>query len=480
MQNLIFGPALFYDIPEYLSIVSNHSFWQVFSLGHFPIHPVFLGILWILIKFLPVNLIAMVFGITSIAILYKISKIVFKKGWLILPVLIFALFPGIFLVNTNLMVESATLTFYLLSIYFFLLKKPNGFGLALFLMIGTHLEAIFWIPAIFLLPFIFHKEIKLNRKEITIFIKYTALSLLISVIFYLLLYTISGRQITGAGEQLVTYLSSGLLRMVRNAWLTFAAGFGSLTLLLLIFLLIKKVGSKKEATAWLIFFIVTSLIAANWQGDFMPRRIVFAGVTMALGLYKYLGRKSVLVVLYLVPIVIANLLLYANGSPFTKFQIPEDQVLIQTFYLKPFSVYNGRILWTSEIYENAIDRYLNSGKRVFITKDAVTAPYRVLVGNNFHITSLGRVGNSESRFLFTKYVVDQYGNSFELKLPGKINISASAGDPVIFYDNSFWGRLTRRRVDYGDFGVWAWAFLTNYRDSAGWTYRDVRGIWYNM
>lgn len=474
MQQLIFGPALFYDIPEYLQIVSNNSFWQVFSLGHFPIHPIFLGILWMLIKIIPVNAVAILFGAISIFIFYKISKLIFKKGFILLPVIIFALFPAVWLINTNLMVESVTLTFYLAGVYFFLSQKKSMFFISLFLMIGTHLQSIVWIPTIFLFPGIL--DIKFKKSKIVELAKYTIFAILVSVVFYLCLYFFSGRTIGGTTEQLSVYFSSGILRMIRNSWLSFIRDFGSLTPFIFLFLIIKNAKSNISRVSWLTFFALVGMIGANWQGDFMGRRIVFAGVLLALSVYKYLGKKSIFVILYLLPIVIANIILYSNGSPFVVPQIPIGQVLVETHYLKPFTKYNGTILWIGENDLGKIDDYLVSGKRVFLTKQAITAPYMLLVGNNYHITSLGKVGDSESRFLFSKYIVLEVGDVVELKLFKGKEISKEAGEPVIFYDQNFWGKIARRRIDYGDIGSWIWAITTNHHDPTGWTYKDVRGI----
>lgn len=482
MQNLIFGPALFYDIPEYLQIVSSHTFWQVFSLGHFPIHPVFLGILWIFmrvvpIRIFPVNVIAMFFGLASIFIFYKIAKLIFKKGPFFLAAIIFAMLPGVWLINTNLMVESVTLTFYLAAIFFFLSGKKIRFLIGIFLMVGTHLESIFWIPAFFLLPFIF--EVKFKKKDAYEFIKLAVVSVSLSILLYIALYYSSGRVPGGATEQLATYFSSGIFRMIRNAWLSFITDYGSLTPFILVILIIRRVKTKSVLVAWIAFFTLVGLIAANWQGDFMPRRIIFAAAIVALGFYKYLGKKSVFVVLYLLPIVAANAVLYSHGNPFKLPDVPKGEILVETHYLHPFTKYDGTVLWIGEDNLDKIDDYLKAGRRVFLTKQAVTAPYLLLVGNNYHITSLGKVGVSESKFLFTKYAVEPFGGSFELKLFNGRK-SEAAGEPVVFYDQSFWGRLARRRIDYGDIGSWVWPLLTNHRDPTGWTYKDVRGIWYNM
>jgi hypothetical protein len=311
-------------------------------------------------------------------------------------------------------------------------------------------------------------------------IKNAILAVLVSVVFYCVLYYFSERTVGGTTEQLSTYFSSGALRMVRNIWLSFIRNFGSLTPFVLLLLLVGNIKSKASWIYWLIFAGLVGVVGANWQGDFMGRRIVFAGVLLALSIYKYLGKKSVLVVLYLLPIIVANVFLYSKGSPFVLPKIPTGQILIETHYLHPFIKYDGTILWIGGDDLGKIDDYLKSGKKVFLTKQAVTAPYMLLVGNNYHITSLGKTGNSESRFLFTKYIVEPEGDVFELKLFKGKEISQEAGAPVIFFDQSFWGRLARRRIDYGDVGTWFWAIITNQADPAGWTYKDVRGIWYNI
>jgi hypothetical protein len=158
-------------------------------------------------------------------------------------------------------------------------------------------------------------------------------------------------------------------------------------------------------------------------------------------------------------------------------ELPRNQVLIQSHYYYPFTKYDGKILWLEDDNMNQIDGYLKNGTRVFITKESVTAPYLLIVGNNYHITSLDKVGDSESRFLFEKYKVDPYAGSYELKLPYSKVISKDAGDPVIYYGIGFWQRLSRLRINYGDAGVWIWALIANHRDAVGWIYKDVRGVW---
>jgi hypothetical protein len=261
-----------------------------------------------------------------------------------------------------------------------------------------------------------------------------------------------------------------------------------LTAFLLAILIVKKIRTKLEFAAWGLFAIAISVGGAYWEGDLMQRRIVFAGVLIALVFFKYLKNKSFWIILYLAPIIVANGILYFRDSPNMALanmqirinELPKGQVLLQWHYYRPFTKYDGKVLWFGSDDLGQIDNYLESGGRVFITNESVTAPYLLLVGNNFHITSIGKVGESESRFLFKKYMVEPIGDNLEIILFKGPQISKEAGEPVVSYDQSFWGRLSRRRIDYGDIGSWIWALLTNHRDSTGWTYKDARGIWYNM
>lgn len=473
---------LFYDQIEYFRIVSTHNLWQVMPLGHFPIHPVFLAIFWITSRLVLPNLTAFIFGVMSGVLMYQISKIIFKKGNFWLAAVIFSLMPAVWLINTNLMVQSVSLTFYLLSIYFFLRKRKIGFILSLFLLMGVHIESITWIPTIFLIPLIF--EIKFGKKEFIKYLIYTIWGVIASIIFYVCIYYFGHLNFSGSNEQLITYFSSGIFRMIRNIWLSFTRGFGSLTPFVTFWLLTKNVKTKKVLLAWVGFFTILFLVGANWQGDFMVRRMIFGAVIIALAIYKYIGKYSVYFVLYLVSIVIANGILYYRENPNMALAamqkridvLPKGQVLLQSHYYKPFTGYDGTILWIGNDDLGQIDKYLNADKKVFITKESVTAPYLLVVGNNYHITSVGKVGESESRFLFKKYIVEPYGGNLELKLFKGSQVSVQAGEPIVAYDKSFFGRLARPRIDYGDIGSWVWVIITNHHDPVGWAYKDARGI----
>ena len=477
---------LFYDQIEYLKIVSTHSFLQVFTLGHFPIHPIFLPTFWMTSRIVVPNYTAFIFGVISAILMFKIcAKIFSKEKYFWIPALLFLLFPGVWLINTNLMIQSVLLTFYLFAIYFFIKRKAFAFLLTLFLMMGVHVDALYWIPTIFLIPILLKKELKIDKKITIRFAKLAFLSVALSVLFYAFIYVFIRKDFGGSTEQIFAYSSFGFLRIIRNIWVAFINSFGSVTPFILLFLLIKNVRSKIEWVAWFVFALLMSVGGAYWEGDLMMRRIVFAGVILSIAIYKYLKEKSVFLILFLLPIVGLNALLYYKNSPDMPLivmqksidKLPKGQVLLASHYYYPFIKYDGKILWFESGDINQIDGLLNDGKRIFITRESIAAPYLLVVGNNYHITSLSKVGNSESRVLFDKYMFDLYGDSLEIKRMGDGKISESAGEPVVFYGKTFLQRLSRMRINYGDGGVWIWSIVSGHKDAVYWTYKDARGAW---
>lgn len=477
--------TLFYDQVEYLEIVSTHNFWQVLSLGHFPIHPFFQSFFWITSRITIPNYTALIFGIFTSILMYMICRKIFRRKYFWIPCVIFLLFPGIWILNTNLLIQSMLLCFYLLAIYLFLDNRLLLFSLTVFILMGIDLDAIYWIPSIFLLPYLLKKEVKLDNRKILRFVKAALFSVFLSILFYGFIYIFVRKELTGTGEQFFSYASSGIIRIVRNIWVSFINNFGSITAFVLLFLLLKYVRSKTELICWGIFILLVSFGGGFWAGDLMMRRIAFAGVILAIVIYKYLGNKAALLILFLIPITGFNAALYyknLSDMPLLEMQqrinaLPKNQVLISSHYYFPFIHYDGKILWFESDNTNQVEDVLKGGTRVFITKESITAPYLLVVGNNYHITSLNKVGNSESRKLFTKYKVILYGDSFELKEPDGKDISKSAGEPVIFYGNGFWQRLSRMRINYGDIGVWLWSVISGHKDAVGWTYKDARGVW---
>lgn len=530
---------LFYDAPEYTGIVSSNPFLTSLSLGHTPIHPVFIGALWTvgrMVRFFfrvpweyGANITALVFGIISIGVFYKISRLVFKDNRAVLTTVVFSLFPAVYTLNTNLMVESFSLTFYLLSVLYFLKyygqksKKDLAlYSLFVALLVGTHLETIFWLPVTFSIPLVL-QELFAKKKisRMPALLGYTLIAISLGVAFYILIFYFSQKDVlleinrsflSRFGEHF-DLTKIGILRMGRNTVLSLFRGFGILTGLALLAAAIKSGKNKLSLFGLTLFFFSFAVAGSVWTGDFMLRRVAFIGAFTSLFLVYIFPRLSKLLVIYLIPITVSNLLLYNTFSsdkmPFSLMRkgeqsLPKGNVLIQTHYLRPFmSEYNGKILFIGQDGFGSIDKYLRDDKSVFLESQAVFAPYMLYVGNNLHITSLGKFGKSESEDLFVNYTVDLAGVQnagkriyfYELKNTdltyeerirlNKESVSdeakviigkAKKGAPVFVYSRKISGRLRRERVDYGDMALWMWAFLTGRKEPMVWTYADKQGV----
>jgi hypothetical protein len=183
--------------------------------------------------------------------------------------------------------------------------------------------------------------------------------------------------------------------------------------------------------------------------------------------------------------------------------MPEGQVLAQTHYLRPFTFdYNGSKLW---IDEGDMEKIKNEAKtkRVFLDSQAIFTPYLQYVGNNLHITSLGKIGQSDSQSIFPLYAIDlaevinpservfiyelkKGGGSFETRVENNKRFinkdtslvlgTAKPGSPVYIYSNNFFQRIHRERIDYGDLLTWLGVILTGKHEPMVWTYADKDGF----
>jgi len=488
--------SLFYDAPEYLSIVSQHSFSESLVRGHDPIKPVFMAALWTGVHFLtkipgiPVayagNLIATLFGIGTMLILYAIFRVLSRnsgKKPSFVPLIIFFLFPPVFIISTNLMVESVALFFFtLLVLMLVLLEKRKTwwwYGLVavvVALLLGTHIETLMWIPAAIGLSVVLMKDKKGGQEFRLIAYKIcTGISsgIMIAIALYGVILAVARQPIVFELQRLlfgrvgaVYDFSRPLWQIVliglRNVWLQLSVGYGLLTVLLLggigIAQMVRYWQNKQMNKVLGLGLIILSLIMAgsSWTGDFMQRRIVFVGVIFAFLLWHWLQKKSWLILFtaYLFPFWLAVFLLYIRPSgnfPLIRMrmleeQLPSPSLVIQTHYVRPFTRFtlksksqqqNGvRYLWLGQNDLSEIDTALEQGIPVFLESQALYAPYLLMTGNTLHLTSTQRVGVSESQLLFSRYIVSAVLRSeeqpnlphheqqrafiFQLKKPSKV------------------------------------------------------------
>lgn len=480
---------LFYDAPEYVKIVLENSFFNAISLGHFPIHPFFIATLWIFFRVLTLfniygeyagNLFALFCGIINIILFSKLASKYYQSYSLqMVSTFIYALFPAVWIINTNLMIESFLLPLFLFSILLFIsyIQKPNQKILILYivsiiLLICSHVVTIFWLPLHLGMGYLLKKS-----KQPFMFKWFftVAIAVFISMLIYLFIYF-------GQNNTTVFQLKDvffiiignykdvsllGLGRLIRNMFVTSTYGFGYLTIVLLFYLFFKTFG-KTENIIILTMILLILLFGSFWFGDYMPRRIIFVAPLLAIIITRYFKYLSIFVLLYLIPITISNALLYSpsNIYYYQKLNylynlIPNNGILLQTHYLAPFTHFRGKTIYLgSKNWEDDLKDTIHNGNRVFIDSSALIAPYLLVIGENYHPTAFGTPKNLFIENIYTKYYFKPYaqsvgsdqitlyeiGNSLN-KSFNQINITNKIND--------------RRRSNYGDIFFRLWSMIEN-------------------
>lgn len=520
---------LFYDAPEYINIVSFNSFFKSISMGHQPIHPVFLADLWIFTHILNSvfklpfeyggNFYAFANFLASVYIFWLISKKLLKASLRSYAVLVFILFPALLVTGTNLMVESLLLPLYLALIYLMILYfkdrlTENLFILSTisFLILGTHIEGAIWIISALVFVSLFYKISKGTFGRVIGFV--FILPLIFSILFYYFVqgslspisllqpYKVISPQILGPGGLIF------ILRGVRNSLLILISGFGTLFFLLTMIYMFMVRRKAKSVLLLILLFTLTLLAGSHWVGDFMIRRLLFLSVFLVFFGVLTLKKKSWILVIYLAPIFFANIILYIGTKPSTlprmaSMQSDLNGTLIQTHYVRPFTKCGGGCVWVGEDNLDNINQLIIRNKNVYLDSQVLFAPYMIYTGENIHITSLGKYGHSEGKGIFGRYYLDlvSVGDSkkrvFAYKVSGvrsgsnksrmeKSSVLIDDGTKLIYgtakpesliliYSNNFWSRLSRERINYADIFVWLWALLSNRQEPLGWTYADKSG-----
>lgn len=528
---------LFYDSPEFFKVISTHTFFASLGLGHPPIRPIFMGIFWLsthlsayLFKIGPeysANLSAFIFGIISILLFLKLSRFFLSESSSFLATLIFSFFPVVWILNTNLTVESLALTLFILTAILFMkaflhptYPKLFLYAAGVFLLVGVHIMTVFWLISFLALPLLLSDATKKEKSAFIRLFLTTLVAAPLSFLFYSTLFrgvsSEASLVATGFhGLALQACCSDSILRIFllrsRNLSFKLLRGFGALIPFLLLYLVIKKRKDYRFLLGALIFFLSTIFLGSIWEGDFMIKRIAFVAVILALVLIKCFPKRGALLIIYLLPIFLFNSLLYLNtrnDMPLVVMKkaeslLPQGGVLVQTHYVRPFTYeYNGFKLWVGEDDLGRINDFLKT-KKVFLDAQAVFAPYLLYVGNNFHITSLGKFGQSETQQIFPEYSFDlaevvnpserifiyelkkdagnfetrlEYNRRFVDKNTSLVLGTAKPGSPVYIYSKNFFQRIHRERIDYGDLLTWLWVVLSGRHEPMAWTYADKDGF----
>ena len=357
-----------------------------------------------------------------------------------------------------------------------------------------------------------------QKKGLKPVVKLACKAILVSISIFLLLAFSQKRLLQpyeqGLKDIFFSYLDFSLLnflRMARNLLISLFRGFTPLATIIFFYLLFRKRDDKKAVVASLLLILSLVTCGTVWSGDFMVRRIIFLAPLLALFLVKNLSKLSFVVLIYLILIMISNSLLYTEEKErMPLYQIgqmslglPQESVLVATHYLRPFILFKGETIWVGQSDLEKISGYLEKKQKVFLDSQTLSSPYLLFIGNNLHITSLSRFGESEVKELYKKYVFDlreikdaktrvflyeikKEGGVYEKRLALNSKLlkkgqslligKAEPGASILIYSKKTTDRIQRRRIDYGDFLTWLWVIVLKRREPLAFTFADKDGV----
>ena len=468
---LTFNPnAAFLDSAEYVQLA--RSSWQVaLRGGHPPIHPAYVALLKLIP--LPAGLVSALVGIGTIIIFYKLIKELWDKKTAKKAALIFALLPGVWIVQENVMIESVSLWWLVLATYLAVKKRWFWTGVSLTLMLLTHNQMLLWIP----LMFGFTK----------VRIRVIVLAVVAAAIVYALLgQDLLGLIYTKTGE-IVPWWSG-----IRNAIVLWLRLHSSLVGLVAV-VAILKIWRRK---LWLILPYL--FWAQFYSADFLIRRLIPITLVSSTAIALVIKQRWILVGLIAALAVSSMPVVWSyswlnqdqviNKIQQLQAQIPADGLYIDSHFLRTISNFKGETYhlgestnWLAPV--QAIEVALSQGKRVFIDSQAMVDPYQFYVGNQLHPLSLGKFGKSEAKEVFRRFyikdmiVTDVEKRIFAYELTDKSETGGQSvpGTAILAYSSQWQDRLLKQRLDYFDPLSWLWAIVTNKHEPYVWVYADAAG-----
>src|SRR3989344_923339 len=462
------NPA-FLDSTEYVQLA--RSTWHVaLSEGHRPIHPGYIATLKLgSLVGLEASLISALAGIGTVIVFYFLVKELWDKKTAKKAALIFALLPGVWIVQENVMVESVSLWWLTLAIYLAVKQKWLGTSISLSLMLLTHNQMLLWIPLMFG------------------FTKVRIRVIVLAVMAAAIVYALLGQNLielvyTKTGE-IVPWWSG-----IRNAMILWLRMQGNLLGLIAVWAIFKTWRGK----LWLLLPYL--FWAQFYSGDFLIRRLIPITLVSSTAIALVIKQRWILIGLVAALAVSSMPIVWSyswlnqdqviNKMHQLQSQIPADALYIDSHFLRTINSFGGETYHLGESSNQltplqAIEVALGQGKRVFIDYQAIVDPYQFYAGNQLHPLSLGKFGKSPAQEIFKRFyikdtlVVDAQKRIFAYELSDESTDRGQQvpGSAILVYSNS---RLLKQRLDYYDPLTWLWALLTNRRE-AMWVYADADG-----
>lgn len=419
---------VFFDSTEYLARFQNSSLLNALIHGHTPLHMGYVMICW------PIFQVAQYIGLNPVAailfmqiILALVTVVMMQKtvllltsdkalskrvGWLMSVV------PVFWIVNEAVMMETTYLFFWMISLFLLLksFQSPNSKWKYLFwsslswmMAFWTHNLIIIWIPLFVYFIFARSKEQKLKylwaglaTLVFASVINAFALSLTYQTNFTHGLHELyvvkmaERAHFDGSLEAMARYLRNWLIPLgYNNSWvlmLTAATGC---------FFVFRN---KPRFIPVLLFWIAPSVIANQWWDSLLFGRhalIATLGIVL-MATFALRNTKIFLsVFICLLLISLGTVSLYRQGIPYLQVrraavQLEQGGLLIESHFARPqmTGVYKGQTIfveepgWPSDTLIKKIADVRRTGKKVYVTGQALSEPYGLYSGPFLHPISL--------------------------------------------------------------------------------------------
>lgn len=525
---------IYFDSPEYIKLIANPNLLHALTLGHEPIHPGFILPAWLLYRALPLNslysaeIISSLFSALSLFTFFKIAEIYFSKRIAVRALIIASLVPSFYLAGVNALTDTTYIFFYLFSFYALSKSLQPGrkniwnrwFWLGTFSLgysIFTHTQVILWLP-LFFTPLLFRvkftKKVKdkaLNQgstlKLICLFIGSGIGMGIISLVF---LMVATGNSVISSlnllfmhGGDFITSQNVFLafLRALRNLAITLLRNNSTILVLYAIIGAVILTSKNKKQVLFLLFWLFPVILTSQyWHIGLFGRTSLLASFPLSI-LAVQIKSKLLLSFLFIQLVIITIPLAFTNKNADVQNKLvsmyedmPKNALLISSNLIRPQVTFYGEKYFINEpgqdieFIELKINSALLQKRPVYIDSQAVFNPYYSLDGNNLHILSLGKRGDSKVSELFKQYriqivSVQDWANRIYLYQinpytkydHNAVSGKASPGSEIFLYPIGLHERVHPLRIDYHDAGTWVWAILTKKKDPVLWTIADKNG-----
>jgi len=427
----------------------NQNILQAMATGHPPFHPLYLFFSTVFNKiFHPASgifgltLTSVIFGSVSIIFLYLTVRELFSNKTAWLTAIIYALLPFVYFSQITILVDPVMQAFYFISLYLFTLsfRTKKHFlafsffsGLAMGLAAFAHTQVAFWLTG--LLAVILLKIKGLDKKSIK--------RMFLSLVFFalgaggfIILYAkllVFGNTLADVGTpniraalkylifgnisdrgSISVYLTAKYLTMISTTIVVLLSAAGYIHLLLK-----RKWRAFFALTVWAFPLLVTSAyIYENLHGRAMILGLAPLVIALALFLATLRGWMKIavllLVLIQLAVVSFPGVAKYhsqpAPNEDLTKMiaNIDQSGVLATSNVTKTWFHYGGKYInfgdvdFGAGLVSDEINKYLQDGKKAYISQDAVYLPTRRYDGLFYDIRSVDIGGASDHKTMLNE------------------------------------------------------------------------------